>query len=608
VWSDHVVVQRDVPIRVEGTAAAGERVSGTFGGESKTAQADSAGRFTLEFPARPASDDPLTLTVTGADGGAAIVSDILVGDVWLCSGQSNMEFAVIRGLNGDAVAQSSADDGLRLLMIPKATAVVPQATFAKPARWTTAAPETVAPFSAACYVMAKQLREKLGIPIGAIHSNWGGSQIRAWVTPEAGRKLYGEDQMALLERIAGDPLGAVSAFAPTWEAWWREASGGEEPWRNPDALQWLPVPSIAPWPTWSGTPLAKDTVGNVWFRRTITLTPEQAAAGGTLAIGVIDDMDATWVNGRPVGISFGWDYEREYRVPASYLKAGANEIVFAASNSWGAGGLTSTGDKLAFTVSGGERITLGEGWRYAIGTVRQMPPRAPWDANAGIGVMHNWMIAPFGSFALKGAAWYQGESDVGIPGYADRMRELFAGWRQQFGPGMQVLVVQLANYGPVAERPVASGWAETRDIQRQAVAADSNGALIGAIDIGERTDIHPANKTLLGDRLARAALGEAMPMPQSAKHAGDAIAVSFSGVEGGLHVWSGPQPLGVELCGASQESCRYAPATIAGDTLVIRDDGMPATRVRYAWADSPVVNLFDGRSLPVPGFELDIGR
>lgn len=608
VWSDHVVVQREAPIRVEGTAAAGERVTGTFGDRTATAQADPQGRFTLEFPARPASSAPLSLTVNGTDGSTTTVSDILVGDVWLCSGQSNMEFPVERGLNGDAVAQSSADDGLRLLMIPKATAVVPQATFAKPVQWTAASRETVAPFSAACYFMAKQLRETLGVPIGAIHSNWGGSQIRAWVTPESGRRLYGEDQMALLDRIARDPLGAVTAFAPTWEAWWREASGGEEPWRNPDTLRWLPVPSIAPWPTWSGTPLAKDTVGNVWFRRTITLTPKQATAGGTLAIGVIDDMDATWVNGRPVGISFGWDYEREYRVPADYLRAGANEIVFAASNSWGAGGFTSTADKLAFTVTGGERIPLDEGWRYSIGEVRQMPPRAPWDANAGIGVMHNWMVAPFGSIALKGAAWYQGESDVGIPGYADRMRELFSGWRQQFGPQMQMLVVQLANYGPVAERPVASGWAETRDIQRRAVVADSNAALIGAIDIGERTDIHPANKTLLGDRLARAALGEAMPMPQAATLEGDTVAVLFTGVDGGLHVWSGPNPLGVELCGEAQDSCRYVLASAEGGSLLIRADGKPATRVRYAWADSPVVNLFDGRNLPVPGFELGIER
>jgi sialate O-acetylesterase len=608
VWSDHVVVQRDVPIRVEGTTAARERVSGVLGETTVTARADAEGRFRLEFPARPASAEPLTLVLTAADGSETTVSDILIGDVWLCSGQSNMEFPVARNLNGDALAQSSADDGLRLLMIPKATAVIPQSTFAKPVSWTAASPETVPQFSAACYVMAKALRERLGVPIGAIHSNWGGSQIRAWVTPEAGRRLYGEDQMALLERIAHDPLGAVTAFAPIWEAWWREASGGQEPWHDPEALSWQPVPAIAPWPTWTGTPLATKTTGNVWLRRTIELTAEQAAAGGTLALGVLDDLDATWVNGRPVGISHGWDYERQYRVPSAYLKAGANEVVVAVSNSWGAGGFTSTPDKLAFTVEGGARLTLGDGWRYSIGTIDQAPPRAPWDANAGVGVMHNSMVAPLGSVSLRGAAWYQGESDVGIPGYGDRMRELFAGWRAQFGSQMQMLVVQLANYGPVAERPSESGWAETRDIQRQAVEADGNAALIGAIDIGERTDIHPANKTLLGDRLARSALGEAMPMPQSATLDGGTVTVRFTGVDGGLHVWSGPYPLSIELCGEAQDSCRYALATVDGDRLLIPAGGRPTTRIRYAWADSPVVNLFDGRDLPIPGFELEIGQ
>jgi sialate O-acetylesterase len=368
------------------------------------------------------------------------------------------------------------------------------------------------------------------------------------------------------------------------------------------------VPSISPWPGWTGTPLATKSTGNVWLRRTITLTAEQAAAGGTLSLGVLDDLDATWVNGRPVGITHGWDYERQYAVPPSYLKAGTNEVVVAVSNSWGAGGFTSTADKLGFTVAGGARIALGDGWRYSIGATDQAPPRAPWDANAGIGVMHNWMVAPLGRIGLKGAAWYQGESDVGIDGYQDRMRELFAGWRRQFGPQMQMLVVQLANYGPVTEQPSASGWAETREIQREAVAADGNAALISAIDIGERTDIHPANKTLLGDRLGQAALGQAMPMPQSARLEGDTVTVRFTGVEGGLHVWSGPNPLGVELCGDGQDSCRYALARVDGDRLLVPVDGKPTARVRYAWADSPVVNLFDGRSLPVPGFELEIAR
>jgi sialate O-acetylesterase len=323
---------------------------------------------------------------------------------------------------------------------------------------------------------------------------------------------------------------------------------------------------------------------------------------------VLDDLDATWVNGRPVGITHGWDHEREYPVPASYLKPGDNEVVVAVSNSWGAGGFTSTADKLAFTIAGGDRIPLGEGWLYSIGATDQAPPRAPWDANAGIGVMHNRMVAPLGRIGLRGAAWYQGESDVGIPGYGDRMRELFAGWRAQFGLQMRMLVVQLANYGPVAEQPGESGWAETREIQRRAVEADGNAALVSAIDIGERTDIHPANKTLLGDRLARAALGEAMPMPQWATREGDAVTVGFTGIEDGLHTWSGPHPLGVELCGATPGSCRFVLATVDGERLVIPTGGQPAARVRYAWADSPVVNLFDGRALPVPGFELEIAR
>src|SRR5690606_24086877 len=250
------------------------------------------------------------------------------------------------------------------------------------------------------------------------------------------------------------------------------------------------------------------------------------------------------------------------------------------------------------------RIPLGQGWRYSIGEVRDMPPRAPWDANAGIGIMHNWMIAPLGPIRLKGAAWYQGESDVGIPGYRDRMRELFAGWRRQFGSDMQMLVVQLANDAPVAERPSPSGWAELREDQRQSVLADPNAALVTAIDIGERTDIHPANKTLLGDRLARAALGEAMPMPDQVWDAGDAYALVIEGIEGRLHTWSGNHVLGVELCGETQDSCRYAEAVATLNGMLIADDGKPVTRIRYAWADSPVVNLFDGRPMPIPGFEL----
>jgi sialate O-acetylesterase len=601
VWTDHAVIQRGQPIVIEGTAAPGETVTATLGRISGSARAGADGRFSITLAERSATATPETLTVTDGSG-TATVSDIVIGDVWLCSGQSNMEWPVSASTGGGSAAQASADVGLRLLQIPKDTAPTPQRTFSGPVAWVPASPESVPAFSASCYYMVRELRDKLDVPIGAIHSSWGGSQIRAWLTPEAGRALYGPEQMALLDQYGTDPLAAVTAFAPVWQQWW-QGKRRTAPWDNPDALEWRPVPQIGPWTDWGDG--APAPVGTVWFRRTLELTPQQAAAGGTLNIGIIDDLDATWVNGHPVGISHGWSTEREYQVPRGFLRAGTNEIVIAASNSWGAGGMQSSADRLSFAVQGGEKIALGEGWHYADSGISESPPRAPWDANAGIGVMHNEMVAPLGPIALAGVAWYQGESDVGIPGYADRLRELFAGWRRQFGAEAKMLVVQLPNFGDVTERPVGAGWAETREQQRRAVAADSNAALIPTLDAGLRDDLHPQHKLPIGVRLAAAAQGQPMPMPRVASLYHGAIVVEFDGLQGELDSWSGA-PLGVELCGETQETCRYASAAASGNRLVIAGDGKPATRVRYAWADSPVVNVFDARPVPLPGFELEI--
>ena len=222
--------------------------------------------------------------------------------------------------------------------------------------------------------------------------------------------------------------------------------------------------------------------------------------------------------------------------------------------------------------------------------------------------MHNAMIAPLGPMRLAGVAWYQGEADIGQRGYGARLAQLFAGWRRQFGAQTRMLVVQLANYGTRVDRPGESGWADLREEQRQGVLADGNAALVTAIDIGEPSDIHPANKTVLGRRLALAAQGIALPQPGSAVASGGTIAVAIGGVEGSLRAYGGPYPLGVELCGPTPESCRFVLARIDGSRLLIAEDGLPATRLRYLWADAPVANLFDARDLPVPGFELAIER
>lgn len=275
------------------------------------------------------------------------------------------------------------------------------------------------------------------------------------------------------------------------------------------------------------------------------------------------------------------------------------------SSSWGNGGFTSGPELLVFFAAD-TRISLADGWRYSIAPVTAAPPRSPWDTNAGIGVMHNRMIAPLGHIAIKGAAWYQGESDVGIAGYKDRLAALFKGWRGQFGPQMRMLIVQLPNFGPGQTAPTGSGWAIMREDQREAVAADANAALIPTLDIGERDDIHPANKVEVGHRLALGAEGEKLPSSVSAVSEGGSIRVRFSGVNGGLTAWSGKMPLGFELCAAEQASCRYADAVVDGDSVLLAADGKPAIKVRYAWGESPVVNLFDARPVPVPGFELPI--
>jgi len=605
IWSDHGVIQRDAPIAVSGSTAAGAEVKGMLGTDGVVAQADAEGRFVLTFPARAASTMPVDL---GVDAGGQHLErhDLLVGDVWLCSGQSNMEFPVTRALNGAMVAQMSADPQLRLIEIPKAIAYTPQGDFAKPVAWAAAAPDNVPPFSAACYFMARGLRAALHVPIGAIHASWGGSQIRPWLDPQAGAALYGAAEMALLHRFESDRLGAVTAFAPTWERWYGEGTGDSQPWLHPDQLAWQPVPQIAGWLAWKGTPLATHATGTVWLRRQVTLTKAQAAAGATVMLGVLDDMDMSFVNGHPVGNTFGWDEERAYRLPPAILHAGVNEIMVAVTNSYADGGFASPASKLAFRLGTGETMPLADGWRYSISTIASYPPRAPWDANGGIGVMYNRMIAPLGTLALRGMAWYQGESDTDTPGYGDRLKAMIAGWRTRFGPHMAVEIVQLANYGAPATGPgMVSSWAAMRDVQRQVVAADPDARLVSAIDIGERTDIHPANKLLLGNRLALAAQGKAMPMPESATRGAGGVRIHFTGVEGGLQVWSAPGPIGFELCDAVG-ACRYASATAAGDDVMLADDGKPVATVRYAWADSPVVDLFDGRQIPVPAFALPV--
>lgn len=605
---DNMVLQSGTDLTLSGRTLPGVKVEARLGKAGASAVSDASGAFSVTIPPQSNSIAPMALTISDPSG-STTYDNILIGNVFLCAGQSNMELSVDRALDSYNQLRVAADDGIRLAMVGKATAAVPQAQFAAPVAWKGADSKTVAEFSAACFYMAKALRKKdPATPVGLIHSNWGGSAARAWYDPEGAVDVEGRTQFDLLALYARDPYAATLAFVPQWFDWWRKADKGREPWKNSAILDWKPIPKFSFWNEWTGTGLDTNPRANVWLRKIITLTPAQAKGEGTLAIGAIDDLDLTFVNGQPVGYTFGWGVERTYRVPARNLKAGPNEILIAANNMWDTGGFYAGPERLVFTAADGSKVPLGADWEYATTQVTDVPPRAPWDANAGLGVMHNAMIAPLGRMKLAGVAWYQGESDVGQPAYDAKLRALFAGWRRQFGSQAKMLVVQLADFGERRSAPGESGWAQLRDEQRRAVAADANAALVTAIDIGEPTDIHPANKIDLGKRLAAAFNARAMPMPLDAVRESGKVTVRFTGIAGALTVQGGPYPIGVELCGTAAGACRFALAEADGSRLVIAvPDGMAPTRVRYAWADAPVVNLVDGEGMPVPGFELAIG-
>jgi len=616
-FTDHAVLQRDRPIAVWGMADPGERLTVSLGGTSRQVTARRDGSWRAELPAmRPGG--PHQLVVTGAGGAAARAANLLVGDVWLCSGQSNMEWPVSRALNGDNEAQGATDPRIRILTVPQRTALSPEESLPADVRWQVASPETIRDFSAACYFMIRDLRGTEDVPIGAIDASWGGTRVRPWMDEAAVKAGGGAEDAELLALYRRDPAAAGRRFGEIWGRWWRERSGdtaGAEPWRNSSRLVWRPFKAIGPWEQW-GDPTFASFNGYVWARRKVTLTPEEAASGGTLSLGVIDDLDQTFVNGVGVGSMFGWSAPRDYKLAPGVLRAGENEILVNIGDSWGLGGFQGPAERLRLTLGNGTMKPLGEGWEYSVVPAEiGNSPRAPWDSHAGVATIYNGMIAPLGSYGLKGVAWYQGESDVGVPGYANRLGAMMASWRRQFAaPKLPFLIVSLANFGPVNARPVASGWAELREEQRRAAEADPNAALVVAMDLGERQDIHPPNKQEVGRRLARAArslvYGKAEPAsgPEvaGAQRTAEGILVEFKGVTGKLTSLSGNQLLAFELCAETQESCRFVGATAEGNRVRLQNDGRPATRVRYAWGESPVVNLYDESGLPAGPFEVPI--
>jgi sialate O-acetylesterase len=623
LFVDHAVLQRDRPINVWGEASPGEAVTATLGSASVNATADAMGHWQAQFPAQPAGG-PLTLTAR-AGAREQKASDVLVGDVWLCTGQSNMVWNVRASLNGRAEVAASANNGIRQVTIPMVSSTSVRQGFDKALEWKIASPDTTGDFSATCYFFVRELAKVQPVAQGMIVSAWGGSKIQPWMSEAAIRALGGYDeQLAVLETYRGDPAAAAQRWGDVWQRWWLAQTAitkNQQPWiqKKGDDKHWKPAPAdLTPWESW-GVPQLATYDGMLWYRAHVKLDAAQAKLPATLSLGQVDEVDLTWVNGRAVGSS-GCCPERNYTLPKGLLKAGDNLVVVNDVDTYASGGMYGPAEKRALVFADGSRVPLA-GWEYqAAPAGLDAPLRSPWEATAGVSMIYNAMIAPLRNYSVRGVAWYQGESNSSVPEgrrYQAQLAGLMADWRRQFEAPLPFLVVQLANYGPMAPHPVESGSALTRDAQRRAVAADGNAGLAVTIDIGNRDDVHPTNKQEVGRRLARAArhvvFGEKLSasgaQPQGARRAGNAVEVTLGDFAGELIAYNSKDPSAFEICGAAEGSCVFATATLvgAGKVSLAADVAAPA-RVRYCWADSPLCNLYDGDALPVGPFEIEITR
>lgn len=616
LYGDHSVIQRGRPVAVTGTTAPNETVTVQLGNKAATALSDGNGRFVAKFEPVDAPG-PISLSVHSPSGHKA-ANDVTIGDVFLCSGQSNMEMPVKGAQDAFGQSFSAADPDVRLMTVEKAVAYTPKDVFSRPVSWQFATPQTVSEFSASCYYMVKTLRKSEGVPIGAISSSWGGTQISPWMGEGALSAVGLGDRSDLLKLYERDRPAAEKVANTIWETWWRSNTGdkpGSEPWQPSTKRTWKPVPAITVWQKWGDPDLASH-VGMVWFRREIEISAKDAKEGGVLSLGGLDDLGMAWINGQALGTAGDPGPMKFFAVPKGVLKPGKNVIIVNINNTYADGGMRGPASALKLDFPGGRSEVLADGWVYAkAATTPRNPPHTPWEDMGGAGTAYNAMIAPFGSFGLKGVAWYQGESDTDFPGYEGRLKAMATDWRRQFAQSdLPFVIIQLSACGKPGVAPGESGWANVRDAQRRMTDADTYAALVSTIDLGDPVDIHPGEKHEVGRRMARAMQAIAYKVRQpatgprvtTASLSGNDVILQFTDVTGSLRTRSSSEAIGFELCGPDPASCRYALGIVEGNTVRLNGDSKPVTRIRYAWSDFPVVNLFDEAELPVSTFEIPV--
>ena len=622
----HMVLQRDVPARVWGWAAPGESVSVSVGSASGRATAGADGRWQVDLQPQPAGG-PFHMTIAGRN--TIALEDVWFGEVWLGSGQSNMEFPLARASGGSQAAQAGCE-GLRLFTVAKATSLDLKDDVS--GEWSACDASTASAFSAVAFYFGQDLQQALGVKVGLIHSSWGGTPAEAWTSRQT---LSSEPALRSLvadfDAARSDPQ-ARATFAARLEAWekanFQQDSGNDgaaSGWQKPQTAttDWgrmeLPQP-------WEKTGLAID--GAVWFRRTAILPAEWAGKDLTLSLGPLDDFDVTYFEGEEVGHTGAetpgyWSVPRRYAVPARLVKGGPALVAVRVFDHAGDGGFTAVPSQLWIAPADGSAppLSLAGSWAYKVEralTPRPVDystqPRFPSADNPNSPtVLYSAMIAPLTPFTLRGAIWYQGESNAGAAyQYRTLFPVLIRDWRRAWGRGdFPFLFVQLANYQARAAEPGESDWAELREAQTMTLTLPNTGMAV-AIDIGQGDDIHPTNKQDVGLRLARWALADTYgrpvvksgPLFESAAVEGSAVRVRFR-FGTGLKTADGQPPRRFALAGVDHQ-WHWAEARIDGDSVVVSSPAVPQpVAVRYAWADNPEATLQNGEGLPASPFRSD---
>jgi sialate O-acetylesterase len=615
--SSGMVLQREAPVHIWGWAKAGEAVTVAFQGKTYRATAGPDGQWRVQLPAMKAGG-PYELKIDASNH--LVLKDILLGDVWFCAGQSNMELPMrrVRDKYPQEVATAN-NPRIRQFDVPMRYDFRGPKHDVTGGSWVALTPETVLGFSAVGYFFAKEINAKYQVPVGLIKVAVGGSPAEAWLSADALKQFPKYEQQAAPYRDSAAVAGIrqrESAGVSDWYQRLHQADQGEAPgqpkWSSPsyDASAWptMNVPGY-----WADqTPLGMVN-GVLWFRKEVEVPAGMAGQPGRLELGTLVDADSTYINGQLVGTTAYQYPPRKYDFGPGILKAGRNVITVRLISNGGRGGFTK--EKTYQLTAGGQSLDLRGPWQYKLGaTTPPTPGTTTFQYQPG--GLYNGLVAPALPYAIKGVLWYQGESNVGRPAdYYALTSTLVQDWRTHFQrPDLPFLYVQLANINAAKKEPGESNQALVRDAQRRLLALPRTGMAV-IHDVGEWNDIHPLDKQTVGHRLALAAekvaYGDAKlvasgPLYQTMKIAGNQATLTFASVGTALVAKGGGQLAGFTIAGADH---KFVPASarIEGNKIIVSSDQVAApVAVRYAWADNPEgANLSNKEGLPASTFRTD---